>query len=151
MVESYKNRHVRTEIDLSQEILGKIEYKVIDENQAIANIQFQLKRQLFDSIMRERLQKHLLEIVIDKSGSMAGQNIQLVKEQSIKLAQQYYDYSDHNVQLNTILFDTRSNEHQSRNFEDFKQFMEANCKAAGGTNFAIPLSIILDKVKSGRV
>ena len=68
-------RHVKTEINLSKDILGKIEYKVIDENQAIANIQFQLKTQLFEKIMRERLEKHLLEIVIDKSGSMAGENI----------------------------------------------------------------------------
>ena len=72
---SFIKRHVKTEINLSKDILGKIEYKVIDENQAIANIQFQLKTQLFEKIMRERLEKHLLEIVIDKSGSMAGENI----------------------------------------------------------------------------
>ena len=49
-----------------------------------------------------------MEIVIDKSGSMAGNNIELVEEQSIKFAQKYYDYADHDVKMNAILFNDYS-------------------------------------------
>ena len=69
---------------LRSNILGEIKYKTIGVKEACIDIELQIDKRLFKKTLDERRRKCMLAIVVDKSGSMAGRNIEVVKTAALK-------------------------------------------------------------------
>ena len=73
-------------IQLNNKILGKISYKILGLNEAVADIELQMSKQLFKSLCDEKKRKSALILAIDRSGSMQGRNISTVRSSSDRFA-----------------------------------------------------------------
>ncbi len=84
-----------------KEPLGEINYDISNEDEAFLDILFRLPKEKLDSFMKDRKEKCLLIIPIDRSGSMSGMSINQVRGCLINLITRLLN--ENKLKLNPII------------------------------------------------
>jgi propanediol utilization protein len=66
-------------------LTGDIQYQVVNEQGAIMEVKVFLNQEKFKQYQKSRADNQKLVICIDRSGSMSGTPIRIVKEQCLKV------------------------------------------------------------------
>jgi uncharacterized protein with von Willebrand factor type A (vWA) domain len=105
-----------------------------------------LNQEKFKQYQRARANNQKLVICIDRSGSMSGTPIDIVKEQCIKVGQAYFKIRDHkNPNLITIPFNSDIEILTAQDLKTFENQINS-IQAGGGTNFSPSLEYIAENI-----
>jgi uncharacterized protein with von Willebrand factor type A (vWA) domain len=74
-----------------KDIQGMISYDILNESQSLLDITLDMEKDEFDRIIEERERKSYLVIIIDKSGSMYGKEIEMVKRHCKTFVEKYFE------------------------------------------------------------
>ena len=101
-----------------------------------------LDKDKFKNYQRDRTRNQKLVICLDKSGSMSGSPIEIVKKQCMEVGATYFDMkSDKNPNLVLLPFDSSMQVLSAKNFLEFENQIKS-VKAGGGTDFSRPIDYI---------
>lgn len=129
-------------------MIGKIEYSIVSDSEALMDIQFVLSEDYLNHLYdKNKHNKHLF-FVIDRSGSMSN-CIDEVRECAKRCIQQHFTQKKKTSHApHQLLFDHELTKNEDNDMNTQLRFLDQNCTARGGTDFVLPLTDIMQFINT---